>query len=56
MWQITVRDGFLQAAYIGAITVDLVYFTSWKNDKHSPKTLETNYLDRFIHFKNIGVF
>lgn len=48
MWQITVRDGFLQAAYIGAITVDLVYFTSWKNDKHSPKTLETNYLDLFI--------
>lgn len=56
MWQITVRDGFLQAAYIGAITVDLVYFTSWKNDKHSPKTLETNYLDRFFHFKNIGFF
>lgn len=48
MWQITVKDGFLQAAYIGAITVDLVYFTSWKNDEHSPKTLETNYLDLFI--------
>lgn len=54
MWQITVRDGFLQAAYIGAITVDLVYFTSWKNDKHSPKTLETNYffiLKTLVFFK-----